>query len=104
MLTLAARQIADGHRLDFVVQCGDRRRFPADRAVAVTADRYLAEVHRQGVVGEEPAGEELPFAEEEFDRFGRLDGAEDAGEDADDAGLRTGGDGVLGGGLGKTQR
>ena len=75
--------------------------FAADRAGRVALERDLPELHAQGVVGEKTVGQQVTLGQQELDRLGGLDGAQDAGQHADHPGLGTGGDGVLGRRLGK---
>ena len=70
-----------------VLQLADRRRRPAQRAGRVPVQLHLVEAHGQGVVEEQPADERLADAEQDLQRLGRLDGADDAGQDPEDTAL-----------------
>src|SRR5207253_3195486 len=72
----------------FVVDvAADRRRVAAERAALVAPELELAELHLQRVVREQAPVEHVPAAEQELDRLGRLDDADDARQDAENAGL-----------------
>ena len=65
----------------------DRRMVAADRALGIAAQLQLAEAHLQRVVQEQPADERLAGSENQLDRFGGLDDADDARQDAQHAAL-----------------
>jgi hypothetical protein len=62
----------------------------AEWAVRIPVDRNFPEFHGQGIVGQQPAGQQFAFAKEELDGFSGLDGADNAGKYADDSGAGTG--------------
>ncbi len=64
----------------------------ADGALGIFAELELAEAHAERVDEQEAADERLADAEDELDDLGGLDDADQAGEDAEDAALRAGGD------------
>ncbi len=64
------------------------RLWRAEHALRVLVQLQLPERHRARVVEEEPADERLADADNELDRLGRLEGPDDPGEHAEDAGLR----------------
>src|SRR6185369_8551657 len=88
-------QIAYGQGIQFVQSLGDRGVVTTDRTGYLPLERYFAELHPQCAVGQQAVGQQITFAQQEFDRFGRLDGTDDTGQHANDAGLRTGGNGIF---------
>ncbi len=70
-----------------LAQLRDRRMDAADRAVRILRQLQVSEAHRERVVDEEPADERRADPEDQLERFGRLDGADDARQHAEDAGL-----------------
>src|SRR5262249_1535703 len=81
---LLAAQAAE---LLVVDQLRDRRPVAADRALRVAPDLELAERHLHRVVRRQPAEERLALAQDQLHRLGRLDAADQAGQDAEDAAL-----------------
>src|SRR6266478_6146156 len=80
------------HAAKFVVidQLGDRRMRSAHRAVRILAQLELAEFHPESVKQQQASHEIFPAAEDQLDRFHRLDGADDSGQNAEDAAFRAG--------------
>src|SRR6266513_1822995 len=75
---------------EFVVidQLGNRRMRSAHRAVRILAQLELAEFHPESVKKQQASHEIFPAAEDQLDRFHRLDGADDSGQNAEDAAFR----------------
>ena len=67
------------------LQLEDRWTVAADRALGITRQLQLPEAHAERVIDDEPADQRLADAEKQLDRFGRLDRADDPGQDAEDA-------------------
>ena len=78
----------------------DRRMVAADRAGRIAAELQLAELHRPGVVEQQPADERLAGAENQLERLGRLDHADHAGQHAKHAAFGAARDESGGGGSG----
>src|SRR5207302_9256357 len=57
----------------------------AHRAVRILAQLELAEFHPESVKAQQSSHETIAAAEDQFDRFHRLDGADDSGQNAEDA-------------------
>src|SRR5262249_14325824 len=73
--------------LDVVDVVRDRRMLAADRAVRVALDHDLVERSGKRVEEEEPAGERVARADHELERLARLQRADDAWKDAENAAL-----------------
>ena len=71
-----------------VDQFGDRRVRAADRAVGILAQLQRAEGHAQCVDQQETAHKGLSYLQNQLDRLGRLDHADQAGQNAEHATLR----------------
>src|SRR6202521_3438111 len=80
------------HAAKFVIidQLGDRRMRSAHRAVRILAQLELAEFHAESVKKQQASHEIFSPAEDQLDRFHRLDGADDPGQNAEDAAFRAG--------------
>src|SRR5258708_663591 len=80
------------HAAEFVVvdQLGDRRMRAAHRAVWIFAQLEFAELHAESVKQEQSSDEIVAAAENHLDRFHRLDGADNAGQNAENAAFRAG--------------
>src|SRR5258706_10272118 len=80
------------HAAKFVVidRLRDRRMRSAHRAVGILAQLELAELHPESVKKQQSSHETVPAAEDQLDRFHRLDGADDSRENAEDAAFRAG--------------
>src|SRR5467141_4439667 len=80
------------HAAKFVVidQLGNRRMRSAHRAVRILAQLELAELHPESVKQQQASHEIFSPAEDQFDRFHGLDGADDSGQNAEDAAFRAG--------------
>src|SRR5256885_3384628 len=80
------------HTAEFVIidQLPDRRMRPAHGAIRILAQLEFAESHPESVKKQQPSHEVIPAAEDQFDRFHRLDGADDSGQNAEDAAFRAG--------------
>src|SRR6266478_5864298 len=80
------------HAAKFVVidQLGNRRMRSAHRAVRILAQLELAELHPESVKQQQASHEIFPPAEDQLDRFHGLDGADDSGQNAEDAAFRAG--------------
>src|SRR5689334_21308643 len=65
----------------------DARRVAAHRARRIAAQLELAELHLERVVGHDAPRQGVPFAEDDLDRLGGLQGADDAAQDAEHSGL-----------------
>ena len=76
---------ANAAELLVVDRAFDRRMIAADRARRIAPQLQLAELHAPGVVEQQPPDERRAGAENQLDRFGRLDGADDAGQHAQHA-------------------
>ena len=76
----------------------------ADRALGIAPQLQLAETHLQGVVQKQPSDERLSGAEDQLDRFGRLDDADHAGQHAQHSPFGAARDQSGGGGSGYRQR
>src|SRR5262245_48154172 len=63
----------------------DGRVVAAHRAARVAANLEFLELHLESVIEHEPADERRAFAQDNLDRLGRLDAADEAGEYAQDA-------------------
>ena len=85
-------RLLDAAELVVVDQFFDGRVRAADGAVGILAELEVAEVHAQRVDQQEAADERLADAEDELDDLGRLDDADEAGQDAEDAALGAGRD------------
>lgn len=83
----------------FAVAVG--REFGDGAAGGIGGEAQGARGHRERIPEEEAAGERFAEAGEDFDRFGGLDGADEAGEDAEDAGFGAVGHGAGRGWLGE---
>ena len=81
----------DAAELVVVDQLGDGRMRAADRAVGILAQLQRAEVHAQRVDQQQAADQRLADAEDQLDDLGRLDDADEAGQNAEHATLRAGG-------------
>src|SRR5207245_1435817 len=77
-----------GAELDVVDVLGDRRRFAADRAGGIAAQRDLVERRGQRVEEEQAADQRRADSQRELQRLVRLQRADDAGQDAEDTALR----------------
>src|SRR5467141_3759714 len=75
------------HAAKFVIidQLGDRRMCSAHRAVRILAQLELAEFHPESVKKQQASHEIFPAAEDQLDRFHRLDGTDDSGQNAEDS-------------------
>src|SRR6267143_3288583 len=75
------------HAAKFVIidQLGDRRMCSAHRAVRIPAQLELAEFHSESVKEQQSSDETIAAAEDQLDRFHRLDGTDDSGQNAEDA-------------------
>src|SRR6266481_470953 len=82
-----ARGLFAAHAAEFVVidQFGDGRMRAAHGTIRVLAQLELAELHRQSVKEQQAPNEIISAAENQLDRFHRLDGANDAGQNSKDA-------------------
>src|SRR2546421_600711 len=80
------------HAAKFVIidQLGDRRMCSAHRAVRILAQLELAEFHPQSIKEQQSSHETIAAAEDQLDRFHRLDGTDDSGQNAEDAAFRAG--------------
>src|SRR6266849_5343844 len=80
------------HAAEFVVidQLGDGAMRTAHRAIWIFAQLEFADFHTQGVEKQQPPHEIFPAAQNQLDRFHRLDGADDSGQNAEDAAFRAG--------------
>src|SRR5713226_3461333 len=80
------------HAAEFVIidQLRDRRMRAAHRAVRVLPELELAELHPESVKKEQTSHEIVPAAEDQLNRFHRLNGADDSGQNAEDAAFRAG--------------
>ena len=90
------RRLGAADAAEFLVidQRVDRRVRPADRALGVLADLHFAEGHLEGVVEQEPADQRFPGSQDEFDRLGRLNDADQARQNSQHAPLGAVGDKV----------
>src|SRR5262249_6475928 len=68
-------------------QLGNSRIRPAQRAVRVTPDADFAEPHGERVVHQQASDQGLPLADDEFNRFGRLDHTNNPGQNSQDTGF-----------------
>jgi len=77
------------HAAEFVVinQLGDRRMRAAHGAIRIFAQLELAEFHSESVEKQQAPHEIIAAAKNQLDRFHRLDGADDSGQNAEDARL-----------------
>ena len=71
--------------LDVVDVLGDRRVVAADGAVGIAPHRHLVERRTERVEEEQPPGERVAAVEDQLQRLARLQRADDAGQDAEDA-------------------
>src|SRR5579884_2042975 len=60
----------------------------ADRAIGVLAQLQLAELHAQGVYEQQAAYQRFAFTENELDDLGRLNDAEQSGQNSEHTALR----------------
>ena len=78
----------DAAELIVVDQLADRRVVAAHRALRIAPQLQLAEAHVPGVVEQQPADQRRAAAEQQLDRFGRLNRADDARQHAEHAAFR----------------
>ena len=91
-----------GHSRDsagFAVACG--REFGDGAAHGIGGEAQRARRHRKRIPEQQTAGKRFAEAGEELDRFGRLDGSDESGEDAEHASFGAVGHGAGRGWLGK---
>src|SRR5947209_16776350 len=71
------------HAAEFVVinQLGDGAMRTAHRAIWIFAQLEFAEFHSESIKQEQASHEIISTAENQLDRFHRLDGADDSGQD-----------------------
>ncbi len=85
------RRVGSAHanpaELLIIDQGVNRRVGTADRAPGILADLHLAEGHLESVVEQEPADQRLSRSQDQFDRLGRLDDADQARQNSQDASL-----------------
>src|SRR3989442_983282 len=62
----------------------------AHRAVWIFAQLEFAEFHSESIKQQQSSHKIIPAAENQLDRFHRLDGADDSGQDTEDAAFRAG--------------
>lgn len=78
-------------KLLVIDRSGDGGVVAADGTCGVTAKLKAAEFHFEGVDMKESANQRAPYAGEEFDGFGGLEGADDPGHDAEHSAFSAGG-------------
>src|SRR5712664_1125495 len=80
------------HAAEFEVidQFVDRSIGAAHRSVWIFAQLEFAEFHSESIKQQQSSHEIIPAAEDQLDRFHRLDGAYDSGQNAEDAAFRAG--------------
>src|SRR5208283_3304305 len=79
----------DAAELLIIDQLGDGRLVAADRASRIAADLELTEAHLQRIIKHQPADQRLALAEDQLDRFSRLDAADETRKDAQHPTLST---------------
>src|SRR5712692_7613757 len=77
---------------EVVDQLGNRRMRAAHRAVRIFAQLEFAEFHSESIKEQQASDEIVAAAENQLDRFHRLDGADDSGQDTENATFRAGRD------------
>jgi predicted ThiF/HesA family dinucleotide-utilizing enzyme len=77
-----------------VPDCRDGRDVAAQGTIGFSRQVELLEAHFQGIEKQEAIGQQFVFADDVFDRFRRLNGAEQARPGSDKAGLGTTGNRV----------
>src|SRR5436190_1954644 len=82
---LRRRLLRHAAELMIIDQFRDGAMVAADGALGILAELQLAELHAEGVVEHEASDEGLADAEDQLDGLGRLDEADRAGEDAENA-------------------
>src|SRR5206468_3067475 len=70
-------------------ELGDGWVVPAQGAPGIAADFELLKRHLERIVQQEPADERRPLTQDQFDRLGRLDAADETGKDPQHAALGT---------------
>src|SRR5712664_1403254 len=79
---------ADAAEFVVIDQLGDGGMRAAHRAIRVLAQLELAELHPESVKKQQSSHEIIAAAEDHLDRFHRLDGADNSGQDAEHAAFR----------------
>src|SRR5260370_23377769 len=82
------------HSAKFVViyQLGDGAMRTAHRAIWIFEQLYFAEFHSESIKQQQAPHEIIAAAKNQLDCFHRLDGADDSGQNAEDAAFRAGRD------------
>ena len=93
MVTRLTLHVGETAELLVVNKLSDERVVAANGAVEVTPHLHLTELHAQGIKQQEAARKGLTQAQNQLDGFHCLDGANDSGQDSQDAGFSAAGDG-----------